>query len=127
MWRPPAFANHPASFHAPTWRAFCHEIVDGDTYTCLIDLGFLAYSYQRIRLRGLDTPEVVGPEATWGLAAKQRATELLLNQPVLLTVHRDERTFERWVADVQVYDFAHGLWLDVASTLRSNGHEKVRS
>lgn len=124
MWRPPPFANHPASFHAPTWRAFCHEVVDGDTYTCLIDLGYLTYSYQRIRLRGLDTPEVVGAGSAFGHAAMLRATDLLLNQPVLLTVHRDERTFERWVADVQVYDFAQGLWLDVASTLRAEGHAK---
>lgn len=119
MWRPPEFAGHPASFDAPTWRGYCHQVLDGDTYTVLLDQGFTVYSYQRIRLRGLDCPELSGPG---GLAAKQAAETRVFAKPVLLTVHRDERTFERWVADVHWWDGSG--WQDLAATLRAEGHVK---
>lgn len=121
-WRPPEFASHPEAFDAPTWRAFCHAVVDGDTYTMLIDQGFLAYTYQRIRLRGLDCPEMTGPDAARGKAAKEAATALLLNRPAVLTVHHDERSLERWVADVLWWTGTR--WEHVADTLRSAGHVK---
>lgn len=123
VWKPPEFANHPESFDAPTWRGFCHQVVDGDTYTVLIDQGFLTYTYQRIRLRGWNAPELVGADAALGQAAKRAAEELLFAKPVLLTAHRDERSFERWVADVLYYDGT--LWLDVGTTLHAAGHVKA--
>lgn len=122
MWRPPEFSQHPAVFEAPVWRGYCHQVIDGDTYTILIDQGFLTYTEQRIRLRGLDCPELHGPDAARGLAAKQAATLLLISKPVLLSVHHDERTFERWVADVECWDGT--TWADVATTLRTQGHVK---
>lgn len=120
IWRPPEFATHPAPFGSPTWRGYCHQVVDGDTYTVLVDLGFMAYSYIRVRLRGLDTPEIVGADALRGRAARERAEQLLLGKPVQLTVHRDERSLERWVADVMFWNGAG--WHDLAEALRLEGH-----
>lgn len=122
VWHPPEFAHHPETFDAPTWRGFCHQVVDGDTYTVLIDQGFMQYTYQRIRLRGIDTWEIVGPDKEKGLLAKQAAEALIFGKPVMLTVHRDERSLERWVADVLYYDGS--LWLDLATALANGGHRK---
>lgn len=122
VWHPPQFVGHPATFDAPVWRGYCHQVVDGDTYTVLIDQGFMAYTYQRIRLRGLDCPELVGADAARGLAAKQAAEALILEKPVMLLVHRDERSLERWVADVMWWNGT--AFVMVADTLRAAGHVK---
>jgi micrococcal nuclease len=40
------------------YKATVEEIIDGDTIDVLIDLGFRVSSHQRIRLVGVDTPEI---------------------------------------------------------------------
>lgn len=122
VWHPPEFSGHPARFDAPVWRGFCHQVVDGDTYTVLIDQGFMGYTYQRIRLRDFNAWEVVGADAERGRRAKVAAEELIFAKPVVLTVHRDERSFERWVADVLFWDAPTSTWQSVAERLRALGH-----
>lgn len=43
------------------------RIVDGDTIDVEVDLGFRMYAKVRVRLLGVDTPEVRGPERPEGL------------------------------------------------------------
>lgn len=47
------------------------RVVDGDTVDCVIDLGFDIHLRQRVRLLGIDTPEV----RTRDLEEKQRGIE----------------------------------------------------
>lgn len=48
-----------------------HRVVDGDTLDINLDLGFHVWKRERIRLYGIDTPEIFGPNATEeGKAAK---------------------------------------------------------
>ena len=56
------------------------RVVDGDTIDGVIDLGFGIFIRERIRLNGIDTPETRTRnlfEKSWGLAAKERAIQLL--------------------------------------------------
>lgn len=88
-----------------TYTATLNRVIDGDTYLLDIDLGFWVHTAQRIRLRGVNAPEITGPEKQKGLVAKAAAEALISqSQPVTITTHKDERSFERWVADVTLAD-----------------------
>ena len=62
------------------YRATLDRIVDGDTFDCILDLGFdVKLHKQRVRLAGIDTPESRTrnlEEKALGLKAKERLKEL---------------------------------------------------
>jgi len=62
------------------YRATLDRVVDGDTFDCILDLGFdVKLHKQRVRLHGIDTPESRTrdlAEKKLGLAAKERLKEL---------------------------------------------------
>ena len=42
------------------YRATLDRVVDGDTFDCILDLGFdVKLHKQRVRLHGIDTPESI--------------------------------------------------------------------
>ena len=82
-------------------------VIDGDT----IHIGS-----ERIRLRGLDAPELSEPE---GQAAKERLGELLRSESIQIVPHGRD-IYDRLVADV----FVNGL--NVAEMLKSEGYAKSR-
>jgi endonuclease YncB( thermonuclease family) len=82
--------------------------VDGDT---------IRVGGERIRLRGIDTPEMSELD---GPAAKRRLEELLRNGPVRIVPHGRD-VYNRLLADVFVND------RNVAETLIAEGYEKPRS
>ncbi len=70
-------ADSPEAF---VYNATLDRIVDGDTFDCILDLGFdVKLHKQRVRLAGIDTPESRTrdlAEKKLGLAAKERLKEL---------------------------------------------------
>ena len=82
--------------------------VDGDT---------IRVGGERIRLRGIDTPELSELE---GPAAKRRLEELLRNGSIRI-VPRGRDVYNRLLADIFVNDQT------VAETLIMEGYEKPRS
>ena len=62
------------------YRATLDRVVDGDTFDCILDLGFdVKLHKQRVRLHGIDTPESRTrdlAEKKLGLEAKERLKEL---------------------------------------------------
>jgi len=70
-------ANSPEAF---VYNATLDRIIDGDTFDCILDLGFnVKLHKQRVRLSGIDTPESRTrdlAEKKLGLAAKARLSEL---------------------------------------------------
>jgi micrococcal nuclease len=51
------------------YRASLRRVIDGDTLDLDIDLGFETRAVTRVRLLGLNTPEVVGATRPQGLAS----------------------------------------------------------
>ena len=82
--------------------------VDGDT---------IRVGGERIRLRGIDTPEMSEFD---GPAAKRRLEELLHNGPIRIVPHGRD-VYDRLLADVFVND------QNVAETLIQEGYEKPKS
>jgi micrococcal nuclease len=81
------------------------KVLDGDTFDFRVDLGFNLSMDLRVRLKGIDTPEMDSPE---GEAAKEYSRVWLRshsndNQCLKLTTHKSllpSGAFGRWLADV---------------------------
>ena len=57
------------------------RVIDGDTIDCYLDLGFNIILKERVRLKGIDTPETRTKdldEKVKGLAAKKRVEDLFI-------------------------------------------------
>jgi micrococcal nuclease len=71
------------------------RVVDGDTVDVVIDLGFHVSTKQRIRLKGLDTPEIIfanAEERQRGEAAKVYVLEWLEENPYLrIRTYKDDK------------------------------------
>jgi len=63
------------------------EIIDGDTFTGLIDLGFGTFRLLPIRIKGINTPEMRGAHHREAVAEAARLAEALkANQMCILRV-----------------------------------------
>jgi micrococcal nuclease len=81
-----------------TYKATIVDVYDGDTVTAVVDLGFRINFTIKIRLAGIDTPEIRGTERHQGLISKQRLEELILNKEVILHTQKDrQEKFGRWL------------------------------
>lgn len=90
--------------HAQWFKVLKIEAVDGDTVIANLDLRMgVVLLAQRIRLRGINAPELGGPRAAAAIAA-QRALAAMLKQG---TVHyrrsqESRERYGRWVGDIYV-------------------------
>jgi len=85
------------------YQANVIEVLDGDTITVTIDLGFkLTYSTP-VRFFGINAPEVHSTNAkekSDGLKAKAKLTELLAGKIVTLRTVKPNDKYGRYLADV---------------------------
>ena len=73
-----------------SYSAIITDIYDGDTVTCNIDVGFgIVLHKRKIRLLGIDTPEVRGEEREEGLKARDWLRELVLGKEIILYTVKD--------------------------------------
>lgn len=82
-----------------TYDATIIEVHDGDTFTFVIDLGFSITIKSKLRLYGINTPEVIGASKVKGIEARDYVRNLLLNKTVLIKVYKTDK-YGRYVADV---------------------------
>ena len=93
------------------YRARLDRVVDGDTIDVDLDLGFGVWlKGQRLRLEGIDTPEVRGEEREEGLRSKdfviralQEVSESGTPKPrdLIVETFKDKRgKYGRWIAIV---------------------------
>ena len=78
------------------------RVVDGDTYDIILDLGFYISHLIRVRLKGVDTAEVYGKNASEeGKIASAYVKELIENKRVVVQTYKNApSTFNRWEADI---------------------------
>lgn len=89
-----------------TYSAVCINVVDGDTIDCVIDLGFYVKYTTRLRLYGINTPEIYGPKSK--TENKQISTEikkylenLILNKQIVVQTFKDKQDkYGRYLANV---------------------------
>ena len=80
------------------------RVIDGDTYDIILDLGFYTTHTIRVRLRGVDTPEVYGKNSSEeGKVASAYVKGLIENKRVVVQTYKNApSSFNRWEADVYV-------------------------
>ena len=84
-----------------TYKAIVTDVYDGDTITVLVDLGFHTKVQLRIRLYGINTPELRGASREAGLLARDRVNKLVLGKEVILKTFKDKQEkYGRWLANV---------------------------
>ena len=97
------------------------RVVDGDTVDVDIDLGFgIWLKKQRIRLRGIDTPESRTRdlvEKQFGLLAKEKLESLLTSLGTLTTFKDEKGKFGRILGDIDVYYPHEDRWCGVVEVL----------
>ena len=104
------------------------NVVDGDTVDVDIDLGFdVLLSNQRIRLKGIDTPESRTrdlEEKKFGLLAKQMVEHYCpLGQTITLRTSKDERgKFGRILGEFMVYHQATDRYTSLNEILVDEGY-----
>ena len=95
-----------------TYRARCTNVVDGDTIDVVLDTGFHSTRTERLRLLGVNTPELHDKNPTQRQAAidAKRFTTGVLDEwasgagpwPLLVTTTKTD-SFGRYLADVTSY------------------------
>lgn len=102
------------------YRAFVRKVYDGDTITCDIDLGFnMIMRNQKLRLHGINTPEVRGKSREDGLKVRDLVRQRISNKWVIIKTKRDKKgKYGRWLAEI----FEPGVEESLNSWLLNEGH-----
>lgn len=82
-----------------TYRAYIIQVIDGDTFKAVVDLGFSIATVQILRLRGLDAPEIESGEGREAKAFLEM--RLAKSTPVLIKTAKSDK-YDRYLADVFV-------------------------
>ena len=95
------------------YRAFVVSVYDGDTITVDIDLGFGAkLEAQKIRLFGIDAPEIRGATRPQGIAARDALRDKIEGMTVTLKTYKDKRgKYGRWLGHVFLGEESVNTWL----------------
>ncbi|WP_222611773.1 thermonuclease family protein [Seonamhaeicola algicola] len=101
------------------YKAKIIDVYDGDTVTAMVDLGFLHFQEMKLRLYGIDTPELRGSEREAGLVVRDIVRELILNKEVEIHSYKDKQgKYGRYLANIIVNGVDLNQWLV------DNGHAK---
>jgi endonuclease YncB( thermonuclease family) len=88
------------------YRATARRVIDGDTILADVDLGFYIQTTIRVRLFGVDTPELNrADQRDAAREAREYVLRLLFTDagqpvPLILESYKDHRSFDRWVCRV---------------------------
>ena len=80
-----------------TYKSYLEKVIDGDTLWVVLDIGMREVSRQKLRLRGIDCPEIDTKE---GQEAKKFVESVLRNVPYLTVLSSQNASYDRYEADV---------------------------
>ena len=87
------------------YQARILKVVDGDTCDVIVDLGFRIFIEQRVRLFGVNAPEMSSTDSARGIAARDwLVAELPLGSSVIIRTAKPRDKYGRWLATVFVSD-----------------------
>ncbi|MEN0088347.1 MAG: thermonuclease family protein [Pseudomonadota bacterium] len=95
-------ARVPADCGFYAYKAVITQVYDGDTVTADVDLGFKTWRRdERLRLFGIDAPELRGAERPDGLKSRDALRQRLLNQQVTICTIKDKTgKYGRYLAEI---------------------------
>ena len=104
------------------YKAIVTDVYDGDTITVNIDLGLGVWiKGEKVRLYGIDAPEVRGLSRLKGLRSRDHLRSMILHQEVKLQTFKDKKgKYGRYLAHVFKGD------IDICKHLVDKGLAKFR-
>jgi len=95
------------------YNAHVCKIYDADTITCDIDCGFgIIMRKQKIRLYGLDAPEIRGQNKKIGIISRDKLREKILNKDIILQTIKDKKgKYGRWLGIIYHHNININEWL----------------
>ena len=95
------------------YKATVTKVYDGDTITVDFDLGFgILIRKQKIRLLGVNTPEVRGTEKPQGIISRDALRQRILGKVVIIKTSKDKKgKYGRWLAEVFIGEENINQWL----------------
>ena len=95
------------------YKANVTKVYDGDTITCDIDCGFgVVLMKQKIRLYGLNAPEVRGDSKEQGIITRDKLRERILDKEIRLKTIKDKKgKYGRYIATVYLDSENINDWL----------------
>ena len=95
------------------YRAYVRRVYDGDTITVDIDLGFVVFlQKQKIRLAGINTPELRGEERESGIKSRDALREKISNKWVRIKTSKDKKgKYGRWIGEIWLEEANINQWL----------------
>jgi len=94
------------------YKATIIDVYDGDTVTAQVDLGFLHFQIMKLRLYGIDTPELRGKERKQGIVVRDIVREMILDKEVEIHSYKDKQgKFGRYLATILIGDINLNQWL----------------
>lgn len=95
------------------YKATVIKVYDGDTITVDFQLGFgIILKSQKIRLLGINTPEVRGESKPEGLISRDALRERILGKLVTIRTSKDKKgKYGRWLGEVFMEKENINLWL----------------
>lgn len=91
--------KEPASSELFTFEGFVERVVDGDTVWCQIELGFNICVREKLRLRGINAPEL---KTKLGKKAKAFLHKILPKETFIVVRTSKSDKFDRYLADLFV-------------------------
>ncbi len=95
------------------YKAYVEKVYDGDTITCTIDCGFnMSMKNQKIRLYGINCPELRGAEKEAGKVARDQLRNQILHKNILIETFKDKKgKYGRYLATVFLDSVNINEWL----------------
>ncbi|VAW15850.1 hypothetical protein MNBD_BACTEROID05-1200 [hydrothermal vent metagenome] len=79
------------------YRASLNYVIDGDTVVLNVDVGFRTWSKQKLRLRGINSPEI---STAQGVKAKYFVQQrLTADTPIFIKTYKKDK-YDRYLADI---------------------------
>ncbi|MDA8870352.1 thermonuclease family protein [Rhizobiaceae bacterium] len=118
LWVAPALAEDAspvviAKCGLYAYAAHITEVYDGDTVTANVDLGFKTWRMdEKLRLYGIDAPEMRGAEREAGLVSRDALRAKILERDVTICTYKDTTgKYGRYLADIYLGDENVNAWL----------------
>lgn len=115
-------APHPRPYpEVVEWSGFMLRAIDGDTIAVSLDVGFRIKPEIDVRLKGVDTPEIVGANREAGYAARDFVNAIVPHEtPVVVRTEKLRRSFNRYIAEVEYWTGSE--WRDLVAEIIASGH-----
>jgi micrococcal nuclease len=105
------------------YKAIITEAYDGDTVTADLDLGLGVWAHgEKLRLFGINAPEMRGADKVAGTASRDFVRELILGKTVFIQTRKDKKgKYGRYLADIWLEE-SEGNWININQRIVEAGH-----